>query len=256
MKKILFLLFFIILAAHPVFAASNRTHWVSLRPGLEYSNLKLSVDDLGNATVHTFRIDPQLFSFRVAQAASNQKLGAGVDELAKNNAALLAVNGGFFTEEHRSIGLLMSQGKILNRLHNTSWWSIFTLSKTNEARIFSPRLYAENDNQLDFAVQAGPRLVINGEIPEFRDRYADRTALGITPDGKLLLVVTEGSGLLLQQLAEIFVQEERRGGLGCLEAMALDGGSSTQLYTNLPNFSVQVTSAATVANALIILPKQ
>ena len=252
MKKLLliFLLF-----TTPASTSWSKTHWLPIRAGLEYSSFKVPVDDLGFATLHVFRIDPQYFALRILQAPSQQKLGASVDELAKSSAAVLAVNGGFFSEEHRSIGLLISQGKVLNKLHNTSWWSIFAISKTNQARIISPRFYAENASQLDFAVQAGPRLVINGEIPEFRDRYADRTALGIAPDGKILLLVTEGSGLLLQQLAEVFVQDERRGGLGCLDAMALDGGSSTQLFSNLANLKLHISSAATITNAVAVFPK-
>ena len=236
-------------------AGWNKTRWSQLQSGLEYSNFKVPVDNLGFANLHAFRIDPKYFTLRVFQANPKEKLGESVDEIVKASPALIAVNGGFFTEEHRSLGLLIDQGKILNRIHNTSWWSIFTISKTGTARIFSPKLYAESNNQLDFAVQAGPRLVISGEIPEFRDFYADRTALGITTDGKIVLVVTEGSGLLLQQLAQVFSEDENRGGLNCLDAMALDGGSSSQLYTHLPNFKAHVTSAATVTNAVAVVPR-
>lgn len=255
MKHAVSLLIVFLLLTPPAFAGWSKTRWAPVRAGLEYSTFKVPVDDLGFATLHVFRIDPKYFSLRILQAPSQQKLGSSVDELAKQSPAVLAVNGGFFSEEHRSIGLLISEGKVLNKLHNTSWWSIFTVSKTNQARIISPRFYAENSNQIDFAVQAGPRLVINGEIPEFRDRYADRTALGIAPDGKILLLVTEGSGLLLQQLAEVFVQDERRGGLGCLDAMALDGGSSTQLYSNLSHNKLHITSAATITNAVAVFPR-
>ena len=88
------------------------------------------------------------------------------------------------------------------------------------------------------AVGAGPCLVKNGEIymttlgEEFGSDVAGgrapRTALGITKDGKALLVVVDGrsrssGGYTLLELARFMLEQ------GAVEAMNLDGGGSSQM---------------------------
>jgi len=79
----------------------------------------------------------------------------------------------------------------------------------------------------------GPTLVRDGKIDiqpaaeGFSDPHvlgrAARAAIGVTPQGKLRWVAVTAS-LSLRQLAQVMV------GLGCRQAMNLDGGSSTALY--------------------------
>jgi len=81
----------------------------------------------------------------------------------------------------------------------------------------------------------GPTLVQNGRIalnPRAEGFYgrsilrpSRRTAAGLTPHGKLLLVCVNRP-ITLRHLARIML------GLGCKQAMLLDGGSSTTLYAN------------------------
>lgn len=87
---------------------------------------------------------------------------------------------------------------------------------------------------------AGPRLVDNGQVrtteieEEFRPDVVargPRTAVGWDRDGNWLLLVADGRqavsvGLTLPDTATLFQQ------LGAIEAMNLDGGSSTQLVIN------------------------
>jgi len=85
------------------------------------------------------------------------------------------------------------------------------------------------------AIQAGPMLLKGGEIAlssegfeqEFISSLAARSALALAGDGRLILLLAvrdEGSGgMSLAQLAEFL------RGLGAVEALALDGGSSSSL---------------------------
>lgn len=88
------------------------------------------------------------------------------------------------------------------------------------------------------AVGAGPCLIKNGEIylttlgEEFGSDVAGgrapRTAIGLTRDGKALLVVVDGRrrtsvGLSLLELAQFMLEQ------GAVEAMNLDGGGSSQM---------------------------
>ncbi len=91
------------------------------------------------------------------------------------------------------------------------------------------------------ALGAGPMLVKDGsvflttKVEEFGSDVAGgrapRTALGLTKEGKLLVVVVDGrqatsTGLTLLELA-LFMQE-----LGAVDAMNLDGGGSSELVVN------------------------
>ncbi|EAX47464.1 Exopolysaccharide biosynthesis protein [Thermosinus carboxydivorans Nor1] len=91
------------------------------------------------------------------------------------------------------------------------------------------------------ALGAGPMLLKNGsiylttKIEEFGSDVAGgrapRTALGLTKDGRVLLVVVDGrqptsAGMTLLELA-LFLQE-----LGAVDAMNLDGGGSSEMVIN------------------------
>lgn len=83
---------------------------------------------------------------------------------------------------------------------------------------------------------AGPMLIHQGKPVAQRDdrtfvtRRHNRTALGIRPDGTVLLVAVDGrfkqfaEGFSLPELTQVMLW------LGCSEAVNLDGGGSTTMY--------------------------
>lgn len=113
-------------------------------------------------------------------------------------------------------------------------------------------------------IGGGPRLVRDGEIeitgeaerfqPDVLVGRAPRTALGVTADGKLLLVTVNGRqpgisvGMTLTELAELMLE------LGAVNAMNFDGGGSTTMVIrnrvlNLPSDGVE----RPVANAIVVI---
>lgn len=82
------------------------------------------------------------------------------------------------------------------------------------------------------AVNGAPRLVTDGRADDTEDEgfrpgqfnsgVTRRTAVGVRPDGKVLLVCTPAASV--QQMRELMLA------LGCRDAMCLDGGSSTAMY--------------------------
>lgn len=121
--------------------------------------------------------------------------------------------------------------------------------------------------ELAHAIGGGPRLVKDGRkhitaAPErFRpDVYAgtpSRTAVGITEEGRLLLVVAEGAtvtercGMTLDDLASVMIK------LGARDAMNLDGGGSSTFVAdgrirNAPSDGI----ARLVSNALVVFVRE
>ena len=112
------------------------------------------------------------------------------------------------------------------------------------------------------AVSAGPMLLVDGEVRVAVDEEVFfgssipnthlRTAAGRTADGALLLLVVDGRqpesrGVNLQELAEIMRD------LGAVQALNLDGGSSTALVVDamLLNRPAVGTAEREVMSALV-----
>lgn len=226
--------------------------WKTLASGIAYTTFTTLSNAEGVSTIHAFQIDPAKFKIDVA-TTSDEKNGATAEELAKRLNALVAINGGFFTPEHKSIGLIIKDGREINPIHKTSWWSIFAMSG-NKASIYSPKEFA-SARDIRMALQVGPRLAVGGKIPKLKESLAERSAVGITTEGKVIIAITQGRGISMDELARIMSYPPPEGGLGCPNAMALDGGSSSQLYARFKKFELKLPGLARVTNGLAVLPK-
>jgi len=228
-------------------------HWNLLSDGIVYTKYSFEVGPEQRTTIHAFQIEPSKVRLDVVIADSRQQLGTTAKELAKTKKAAAVINGGFFTEAHKSIGLLIQNGKTISKIHKTSWWSIFGL-KDGAPFITTPRDFTSS-TMISMAVQAGPRLVIDGNIPKLKEGVAVRSAVGITKDGKVVLVVTKDSPITLQELAQRMKRSRYEGGLECVNAMALDGGGSTQLYAKIKKFELSIEGLSYITNGLAVFLK-
>lgn len=226
--------------------------WNVLEEGFEYATYSFSISEKERSTIHAFRIDPKKYKLRVA-LAKNEVQGATAEELARRDKALLVINGGFFTPEHRSIGLIVNDGKQLTPLHKTSWWSVFRM-KGERATIVQPSNY-NGSAGVEMALQCGPRLTIDGRIPKLKESVSKRSAIGITRDGKIVIAITEGYGISMKELAMRMKGSPFQGGLGCPNSMALDGGSSSQLYAKIGKFERSIGGLTKVTNGIAVLRK-
>lgn len=95
-------------------------------------------------------------------------------------------------------------------------------------------------------------LVLDAGLEQFSRAFATqaapRSAIGVTPDGKILLVAVHhspgGPGPTLDQLAQIMLQ------LGVTDALNLDGGSSASLYLGGRLINRSPRTAARVNNGI------
>lgn len=237
-----FLLFMLLITSN-AFALE----WQSLEPGLSYTKIIQNPSRAWNR-IHVFRIDPKRYQFKLAIARENQQSSARVKEFALDHKALIAINGGFFTAKGDPIGLRISSGEVKQRLHGTSWWGVFYI-ENQRPRIVAQKAFKKRKH-INFALQSGPRLVVNGKIPNLKDNYDQRTALGITQDKKVIIVVTEHNPMTTTELALVM-----RGLLNCQYALNLDGGSSTQLYAQVGTLNLHVHGLSSVSDAVIVLPR-
>jgi uncharacterized protein YigE (DUF2233 family) len=102
------------------------------------------------------------------------------------------------------------------------------------------------------AVQAGPRLVSAGRPnPGLRAQSARRSFVGVDAEGRAVIGSTGPSPVEARDLAAFLARGEAQGGAGLVDALNLDGGSSSQLYVrdggiDLPGIEVP--------DAIVVVP--
>lgn len=229
---------------------SQASPWRHVAPGIDYLD---GIDKPMTrwSHIHVFRIDLNQNQLDVVMAQSFSKTYASAQQFARHSHALISINGGFFDRNSHSLGLRVSHQKTISPIKNISWWSIF-YTKAGVAHISSLRGY-QHQIPVDFAVQSGPRLLKKGRVTPFlKAGIAERSALGITKDGSVILIVTEGSPISTSDLAHLM----RSSPLNCTDALNLDGGSSSQLYARLGKFRVNAPGFSYVSDAIVVKPRE
>ncbi len=223
-------------------------HWHTLAPGIKYMDLNKNIF-MPWAHIHTFSIDLNKNAFAVVTAHSLSKKNAAIKEYAKIHKALLAINGGFFDNQFHPLGLRISHTQILNPLKSISWWGIFYIS--HQIPFISSYADYHPDERPEFAVQSGPRLIVNGVIPKLKGGLAERTALGIDAHNHVILVVTENKPMTTFELADLLLNKP----IQCQNALNLDGGSSSQLFAKNGSFKAYAPGFSKVGDAIIVYEK-
>lgn len=239
-----FFIFFAILLNTNVHA----TGWEEISPGIEYRDLGLNILTPWSH-VHVFRVDLKKNKLDLSFAHNLGHQHASVDELALHSHALIAVNGGFFDSTYRPLGLRVGHHHQYTPIKPISWWGVFSIKDDKPSL---SKFSSVSPNSLDFAVQSGPRLIIQGKIPSLKPGLAERTALGITEKNEVIILVTDHMPLSTRALATLM----KSFPLSCSDALNLDGGSSTQLYAHMGGFQLNVPGFAQVTDAVIVQPKK
>ena len=203
--------------------------WTSLADGIEYRALKCP-----DIALHLVRVDPKI-------AIVEAKLQSGTAREAAGES-LFALNANFFDTNLRALGVVMSNGKVLNSLHKVDWQSVFAISKDGAARIITVPEWSKVQRDMSTAVQAGPRLVVSGAKNKVAQARLDlRSGVCIQNDGRVIFFATPPLPLFdVWQMVDLAHKDEAAGGLGCQDAMLFDGGPSTQLFVRLPDREIEV----------------
>ena len=165
--------------------------------------------------------------------------------IAERHDAIAAVNGSFFDmDRHNPICYLRidsverginEPGKdTVNRKYYQYGTLVLTDGKPRILHTDSARLWERELPYRDI-MTAGPLLIWNGQDQPMRNDLSfvskrhNRTAIGIRPDGTVLLLVVDGrtresEGMSLDELIRTLRW------MGCRDALNLDGGGSTTLY--------------------------
>ncbi len=182
--------------------------------------------------VRVVQVDPRDQRVRVGIALPERGMGTSESfhRFVQRTRPVAAITGTYFDFcTARPLGDLVINGRYI---HHGSIGYALTVTKDNRIRIVR-RSGGRKYKNAETVLASGPRLVAAGKpsvYPRregFKDqglfRRTHRAAAGVTRSGKLLLV-NAATPVSMWELARAMVK------LGAVEAINLDGGSSTALY--------------------------
>jgi hypothetical protein len=212
--------------------------------------LTYSYGTLGLFTVHVLRFQPQAVEPRFVAPPPGKTLSL-VSEMPACAEAVACFNASFFEAgTDRPIGLIVSEGKLVQRMKKTSWGA-FWLDGQGKAHVTGPKAFrAEVDPAKDvqFGIQSTPMLVVDGAGRKPSDAArARRTVMGADSLGRILVAVFP---FPIAHTDVVLFAKER---LDAVQLMNLDGGSSTQLV--LPGQGGPLVSGVPVANGIGLFQK-
>ena len=153
------------------------------------------------------------------------------EPLYENFNAIVATNGaGYNITNGTPSGLVVMQGV---EYYPVNAPGFFAILKDGTAMIGTKEDYEANKEQIREGIQAfGSVLVKDGKVAvtksaNYTSNRASRTAIGITAEGKVVMMVLDGrqlprsAGGALEEIAQIMLEA------GCVDAVNLDGGGST-----------------------------
>ncbi len=246
-------LFLICILCLTITASATALSWQTLAPGLQYSKYTPPSNSWFSGSIHIFRFNLRRYKLALLMAQDYKRQNAPVEYFAEHSAALVAVNGGFFSPSFKPLGLRVQNGKTRTRLRQISWWGVF-YTRGQHAYVVAQRSFRYRRG-ITFAVQSGPRLLVNGRIPPLKNGKANRTALGVTRNGSVVFVVTKNLPMTTTELAQFMRKSTAQGGLNCINALNMDGGPSSQLYSHIGDFVLSIPNFNAVTDAVVVLPR-
>ena len=214
--------------------------------GIEHMAFQSQDPSAGPFSGHAFRIDLGAVTLRLVPAGGPASRRT-VEQIAADYPAIVAVNASFFDADGRAMGLAVDEGKVLAASKRPSWGAL-VVDGTAAQILLASRISSPSARLI---VQGIPRLVIGGQIPPLKAQIAERTAVCAAGRTVVLVVSTQAEATVFARFLSAPVES---GGLGCSDALNLDGGPSTQLVAKLPSLTVSVPGGWGVPNALIAVP--
>jgi exopolysaccharide biosynthesis protein len=241
-------------------------------------NVKYKVgNEINRYDIHTQRFDGYVLEIKnplkvkVAMTKFLGKMGEKTSEMAEDNNAVAAINGGSFVDKSSDGtlyagtgaepgGFVISGGKVIYPKSNASEnnvENVIAFTKGGEL-IVGDHTLAELKklNVQEAMCFRKPNIIING-VRQIKNKMEDglnpRTAVGQKADGTVILLVIDGRkitspGASLYDVQEIMMER------GAVNAGALDGGYSSTMYYkgNLINSPNAWDGERTVATAFYV----
>lgn len=177
--------------------------------------------------------DPQRVTIGTCGYFDEGKRGLTVQEMADASGAVLAVNGGGFSDDGGNGLGGMPTGNVVEKGVLRMGYTSHTVGIDYDGRLFAGYINGAGcvERGLRWALSYGPTLITDGVICEglSNDLEEPRTAVGQREDGSILILALQGrqvSALGVTNLELAHIMQE----LGAVNAGNMDGGASSYMY--------------------------
>lgn len=182
---------------------------------------------------------PNLYKYRIRVRTAKEfgKSVTSAQEISRKSGGLFVINGSFFDHLERPLGLVISRGITISPLHKggTTLTGIFQIKNGKPEIIHRDEF---NPNGVVEAIQAGPRLLVNGKATPVTKNNARslRTAVCLDQASNILFASSTRwvMGVTLQEMQQILQR------VGCRNALNLDGGGSAQFVFSPSSISDRI----------------
>ena len=169
------------------------------------------------------------------------KSGQYLTQMAKDNNALIAINGGGFEDPNfnsngaNPLGITISDGKVITDKYYGGSGGLIGFTEDNKLVLGKMTVKQAQEMKVRDATTFGPFLIVNGKASEVLGNggwgTAPRTAIGQRKDGIVLFLVIDGRtvtkpGADMNDLIEIMQN------YGAYNAANLDGGTSSVMVVD------------------------
>ena len=196
---------------------------------------------------HAFKIDLDVAELRLVPAG-NPSVRRTVEEIVAPYPAVVAVNASFFDKDGRAMGLAVDEGRVMAAAKRRNWGAL-VIDGARGRILLGADIQDHSVHRL--VVQGIPRLLVGGRVQQLKPQTAERTAVCAEESVLILVVSTRADATAF---ARFLADPPDKGGLGCRDALNLDGGLSTQLVVKLPALTLSVPGGWGVPNALVVAP--
>ena len=203
--------------------------------------------------------DPLRVTLGRCPSFSESSHGRTVKQMAEEYGAVLAVNGGGFSDPGGAGLGGMPTGNVIYEGKLITGYYCATAGMDAQGKLHVGEYSGtEGVNMgLQWAVSYGPTLVQDGVIRSGLNNFGGepRTAIGQREDGAIVIIVLQGRqvqalGVNFLEMAEIMV------GYGCVNASNLDGGASSDMFFQGEYLNVCNTSGGPrgIPTAVLVMP--
>ena len=225
------------------------TGWQPLQLGLEMRQVRVETDEVAERLT-IIRLDPAVVYFRVHYDPTTPRPVSG---WAEQLQSLLVVNGGYFTPENETVGLLVSEGRVWGTPYGEfAGMLAVTPGGQVSVRWLRDRPYDPGE-RLKEALQSFPVLVKPDGVMGFPadaddGRPARRSVVAQDRQARILIIVAPRGTLSLHELAGFLVGSD----LDLDVALNLDGGFSTGLWLGAEGATVEIDSLVPVPSVVSV----
>lgn len=230
--------------------------WTAIDDGIDYKSILFYRNDPSvKVILKLLRFSTKIYYPKVILAKNFNIKDFDVKTLTEETGAIAMINASYFDTDNKPLGYLMIDNNVINKkIAKNIIYSGFFIIKNNMPYIIHRQDFFPEG--VTSAIQAGPRLIGNSTRTwgiSFIDSIDFRSGIAIDKKNRLVLYITEtkGNGLRLKEVQNILLRPD----MACINAMNLDGGSSSQLYYRTKRMTEYIEGSASIPVAIGLFKK-